>query len=171
MASQYYHLLMLQYKEPSLFGTTADPIVYECGPGWRRIKRIKPEIQDDQYTEEYLQDLMEEKARERAEQENSCDKYENTNKFHATSSTKKNPHKKSTRNDVSNDDTHVLPLVLPVHSIVIQDYTKPDNKIGYKIPLKEPTSEEKKKEFSRVKQTRNCARKRDRESKRIESKF
>ena len=169
MASQYYHLLMLQYKEPSLFGTTADPIVYECGPGFRRIKRIKPEIQDDQYTEEYLEDLREEKAKERAERQG--DEYEDNN-FDTICSAKKKPYKKSTCADVSYDDAvHVLPLVLPVHSIVIQDYTKPDNALGYKIPSKEPTSEEKKKAFNHCKQSRKCCRKRARDTKQYESTF
>lgn len=174
MASQYYHLLIEQYQDPSLFGTTARPVIYEtgkfkCGRGWWRLKQTRAEIQNDQYTEEYLEELREEKTKETAECQG--DEYEDNN-FDTISSAKKKPYKKSTRIVVSDDDAaHVLPLVLPVHSVVIQDYTKPDNAFGYKIHAKESTSEEKKKAFSKRKQSRKCCRNRERDTKQFESTF
>ena len=162
---------MRQYQGRSFFGTTVNPIVYETGKfrsgkGWWRIKQIKPEIQFEQYTEDDLQDLqdlIEEQVNEKVAQ--LCDEYRDYSNLDTMCPKKKKTSKKLKCVVVSDDDTDVLPVVLPVHSIVIQDYAKPSNGLGYKVPTKEPTSEDKKKSFKGLKQNRKCSRNKQRDFK------
>lgn len=170
MASQYYHLLIRNYQERSFFGTTIHPIVLETGKfssgkSWRRIKPIKPEIQincSDEEIEDFI-NFEEEQVKEKIDQ--LYEDYQDYNTLYAKCSKKKKTSYKSTCVDVSDDNHHVLPVVLPIHSIVIQDYTKPSNSIGYKATPKEPTSEDKKKAFKGLKQNRKCSRNKQRDFK------
>jgi hypothetical protein len=174
MASQYLHLVTFkqEQKQRPLFGTTIHPIVYESGRfpsgrSWWQIKQIKPEIQFDQYTQNELLEFLEYQVNEKIDQ--LYEEYQDYSNFNIMCSKNKKSSKKITCVVDLDDGTDVLPVVLPLHSIVIQDYTKPSNGLGYKVPIKEPSAEDKKKAFKKVKNKRNCSRKRERDIKQEEA--
>lgn len=174
MASQYLHIL--KGEKRCKFGATiqeiADTSGFQSDGSWaiHRIIHQQLTVQSVHNVEQELEDFLnfyEEQVKETAAQ--LCDDYQDYNCIDEICLKKKKTLKKLPYVVISDDDVDVLPVVLPLHSIVIQDYTKPSNSIGYKVPPKEPTSEERKKTFKGLKQNRKCSRNKQRDFKELEA--